>query len=503
MTQLLWFAALLGATALLGLAARSLARPHRAVRDQKNIDGEGELELERLRSLVKLWLPLHGPGLAEAPLPAAYFGLGLHGEAIETGQTCDRRQLLCPTCGDDNLNMCHLVLAVAPRPHLTDKLQLAREHRNPHHANMVRSLTNMVLRGSTRVEVCTALKADIGRHSVTDRQALLVLVELAGVAPSQPRNNRCAWVASEAVPQTCRAQLLAHFGAADKDNTAAQAPTSTGEAILLGDSTMWRLWINGGFPGRCGSARLGGRCGILRAMGMWNESASLPAGVAWRPPVQGLEGGPEDEPFCSMCNGCDPAVYECPAGRRPSEGLAWSYLGVEFARDIEYPSAGPGFRARTTQESVAVYLDHHPKELCVVNAGLHDMTIGRHAAGPDPCNKTLVRHMYNHSTASHVENVRQYVALLQKGCRRTVWLTTSAIEVPEGDRWPQRNWRAATWNGHVEAVLQSEFPAVFFVDVFPKTAGTKHLDNVHLDNTYYVTLGQLFQDLHFPIGRQT
>ena len=111
--------------------------------------------------------------------------------------------------------------------------------------------------------------------------------------------------------------------------------------------------------------------------------------------------------------------------------------------------------------------------------------------------------MYNHSTASHVENVRQYVALLQKGCRRTVSLTTSAIEVPEGDRWPQRNWRAATWNGHVEAMLQSEFPAVFFVDVFPKTAGTKHLDNVHLDNTYYVTLRQLFQDLHFPIGRQT
>jgi len=62
-------------------------------------------------------------------------------------------------------------------------------------------------------------------------------------------------------------------------------------------------------------------------------------------------------------------------------------------------------------------------------------TTGRHAAGPDPYNKTLVR--YNHSTASHVENVRQYVALLQKVCRRrTVWLTTSAGRSGTGERPP-------------------------------------------------------------------
>ena len=139
----------------------------------------------------------------------------------------------------------------------------------------------------------------------------------------------------------------------------------------------------------------------------------------------------------------------------------------------------------------------------MVNAGLHDMSIGHPQAGPNLCNKkgnkTLFLWRYNHSTATHVENVRRYMALLQKGCRRTVWLATSALNIPEAKGYAQRNWKVATWNDQVEAMLRSEFPSVFFVDVFPKTAGSKHLDNVHLDNAYYVTLGQLFQGLSLPI----
>ena len=203
-----------------------------------------------VRSRLQLWPPLAGPGLAEAPLPTAYFKFGLGLNATDRNESrCENYVTAVANPGphDIILNMCYLVLAVVPRPDLTDELQLerAREHRNPNHVSIVHQLTYMIQQGSTRVDVCGNLTTAINRYSVTDLQAFLVVIELAGAAPCQPRKNRCAWQASEVVPQTCRARLLAHLDGAVGNDNAYAAPT--GEAIMLGDSTMWRLWHYGSF----------------------------------------------------------------------------------------------------------------------------------------------------------------------------------------------------------------------------------------------------------------
>jgi hypothetical protein len=77
---------------------------------------------------------------------------------------------------------------------------------------------------------------------------------------------------------------------------------------------------------------------------------------------------------------------------------------VEFSRDVEFPTtsvAAANHRQRppggassrggeserqqlhnTTQETVAAFLAMAPRDVCVVNTGLHDMQIAVHAAHP-------------------------------------------------------------------------------------------------------------------------
>lgn len=132
-----------------------------------------------------------------------------------------------------------------------------------------------------------------------------------------------------------------------------------------------------------------------------------------------------------------------------------------------------------------------------MNAGLHDMGIHfRVIKGPEVWAVELTA---NHSTEQHVKNVRRYLTLLRKGCRRIVWLSTSAIRHPEASKWLQRNWKVATWNAHVAALIGAEFPSVFFVDVYPKTATAEHDDNVHLTEGYYQTLAKLFLGCVAPV----
>ena len=170
--------------------------------------------------------------------------------------------------------------------------------------------------------------------------------------------------------------------------------------------------------------------------------------------------------------------------------LACSYLGVEFVRDVSHPTIG----AATTQETVASYLAQHPKELCVVSAGLHDMAID--AIFAQNGNLEL---RANQSTEQHVENVRWYLTLLQPGCRRIAWLPTSAVRHPESRKWLQRNWKIAVWNALVAAMIRTEFPSsVFLIDVYPKTITAVHHGNVHLTKGYYATLGEIFRDCLGP-----
>ena len=62
------------------------------------------------------------------------------------------------------------------------------------------------------------------------------------------------------------------------------------------------------------------------------------------------------------------------------------YLPVEFARDVEQPSRN----TTTTQESVALYLQQDPRDLCVLNAGIHDMQCTAEPAPAHPWRNHIV-----------------------------------------------------------------------------------------------------------------
>ena len=64
-----------------------------------------------------------------------------------------------------------------------------------------------------------------------------------------------------------------------------------------------------------------------------------------------------------------PSLPLAPPSIKPDFFPLARYLPVEFARDVEQPSP----TTATTQESVGLYLKQDPRDLCVVNAGTHDM----------------------------------------------------------------------------------------------------------------------------------
>lgn len=277
--------------------------------------------------------------------------------------------------------------------------------------------------------------------------------------------------------------------------------------VLLGDSVMRLLFhtihenpscklLRGGATGTAA-----GRCELLEYMG-------LEKGI-WVPPRLGLE-GPHPKlfggqnPFCSdlgcsyrVCDQHYAQSWHCPTSSPESTpcasppctgGRVVEYLPVEFARDVEQPSRN----TTTTQESVALYLQQDPRDLCVLNAGIHDMQCTAEPAPAHPWrNHTVID-----DDKTYVNNVAKYIELIEPGCKRMIWLHTTAIcGVP---KHCQRNTRILLWNQLVEAMLQDRFPDVAVVDTFPVTTSLsqhqcfcdKHKgstwngDQVHLQEIY-------------------
>lgn len=245
--------------------------------------------------------------------------------------------------------------------------------------------------------------------------------------------------------------------------------------VLLGDSVMRLLFHTTHENPSCKLFRGGtaaGRCNFLEYMGLDKGT--------WVPPRLGLE-GPHPKlfggknPFCSdlgchfgVCNEHYAQSWYCP-GSRPepppcasppcSGGRVLEYLPVEFSRDVEQP----GRNTTTTQESVGLYLKRDPRDLCVVNTGTHDMQCTGEPAPEHPWrNHTVVD-----DDMTYVKNVADFIAAITPGCKRMIWLHTTAIcGVP---KHCQRNSRILLWNQLVEAMLQDRFPDVAVVNTFAVT----------------------------------
>jgi len=162
------------------------------------------------------------------------------------------------------------------------------------------------------------------------------------------------------------------------------------------------------------------------------------------------------------------------------------WLGVEYALDVELPSE----HGRTTQETTAWYVrkQEHQKTLpgrtaCVVATGHHDLNFR------------------NLSALEYAHYVQDYLELMTASCRTAhesnpsihpppllVWINLSAVK---GYRaFPQQNDRIRAFNQAVEDILPHQW---IYLDVYPRSCFSKHIDNIHLDQeTYYWPLANLF-----------
>jgi len=164
------------------------------------------------------------------------------------------------------------------------------------------------------------------------------------------------------------------------------------------------------------------------------------------------------------------------------------YLAIEFASDVEQQTP----TTNTTQQSASLYLRnqlHHydltiDDRVCVVNVGLHDQNI---CAVPAWLRKEQCGDLY-------MRNVETYLKELDSVCGYIVWISTTSCM--NSRRHAQRNGRSVDWNRFVESLLNRLYPEKsFFVDVWGKSSNTTHLDNIHLEASYYEELASLFTSL--------
>ena len=153
------------------------------------------------------------------------------------------------------------------------------------------------------------------------------------------------------------------------------------------------------------------------------------------------------------------------------------YIPVEFAKDREIQTP----ILPTTQHIVGNYLSNTPRDICIVNTGLHDMEINKGAM----------------KTEQYVINVDLYMKLIRPGCKQIVWIHTSSVKGVEKYIHLQNNHRILEWNNAVEKMLLQKHPHIFIIDVFDFSKQS-HIDNVHLNAKYYDILAQFISNCINP-----
>lgn len=230
--------------------------------------------------------------------------------------------------------------------------------------------------------------------------------------------------------------------------------SSDRRSLFLGDSTVWRMWLN--VPRRGSSFIRTGRCDWLQSFGINRNAVWKPPPPDAGPVLYGLE-----HHWCTDCSGCNSQFFT-------GAGATNSYIAVEFAKDVEMQSVF----GNTTQETLIHFLKTQPKhDVCVVNSGIHDQAI------------------VNLTTTQYVANVRAYLNALRTVCDLLVWVETTA---PDTDDRPQKMSKTSVWNHAVNTMILRDFPDIYIVGVEAASVHWHHTDNVHLDSIWYRTLAKLF-----------
>ena len=141
------------------------------------------------------------------------------------------------------------------------------------------------------------------------------------------------------------------------------------------------------------------------------------------------------------------------------------YLAVRWAVDEPEPTAN------STKFSLLFnYLASDKKDICVLNIGMH----------------------YRNVTVNgHVSNVITFIGKFIPFCHRIIWLSVNSIL---GDkRYPQKNQRISERNDLVMNMIIDKYPDIGVIDMFQmSTLDIMHIDNVHLNVTYYDQAASFF-----------
>ena len=284
------------------------------------------------------------------------------------------------------------------------------------------------------------------------------------------------------------------------------SPNSNNESsksawYFLGDSQMGHLFkeIVAHYPHAHSSVKMAEhKCGFLKYAGFERSET-------WTYPNWNLTEGPivngYDMHWCSDLDGWDnmmvrsdvpivnapPATHNISAvhnhtsiGNNVEKNKFIEYLVVEFAKDVEQQTP----TTTTTQETAVAYIQSHdvpPSEsVCVVNTGLHDLTVWHTAL--------------NVTDGKFFENVQWYLEQLATVCGTIIWVGLSSVR---GDvEHPQQNSVMKLWNAGIYDIIgrmeEFEDGGAFVVDVWDHSMTATRRDNVHYQVPYYDHIAKLF-----------
>jgi hypothetical protein len=285
--------------------------------------------------------------------------------------------------------------------------------------------------------------------------------------------------------------------------------------LFLGDSTVFRLFLDSQVGtyllwdaneryrqqrGLCYSSHyLNCNSIYCQRCNTMSQLSLVEASSGWIPPDFTLGEGPTkfglSHPYCSDCNGCNTNLRSCSlwkaddapcpdaATTRDSSsvytGPAYGgYMSVEFARDVELQTD----QYKTTQENLlSLYIaeqwnapiemiEEFGRPLCVVGGGHHDIVL-----------PNITKEIY-------LENVHWYLGILSQQCDFIVWMANNS---PQTDDYAQTLAATFEWNMAVQDILLTnrEFRRKsFFLDVFNASIEYPHVDNIHMEATWYAAL---------------
>mmetsp|Transcript_12233 Transcript_12233/g.26734 ORF Transcript_12233/g.26734 Transcript_12233/m.26734 type:complete len:143 (-) Transcript_12233:192-620(-) len=132
----------------------------------------------------------------------------------------------------------------------------------------------------------------------------------------------------------------------------------------------------------------------------------------------------------------------------------------------------------TTQESLAYFLSlHDPHDICIVNTGLHDMAI-----------RNITDYTFG-------QNVEWYLNILKDSCQKVVWIELTDVAT---QTYFQTTPRLKKWNDMIFEKTK-ELDYVWVVRLFDASKSIKHLDNAHMDSSWYSALNKMLLNAIIPV----